>query len=418
MLGKSDASKEWVDGSRPLVAATVGTAFGSSAITYNLLPMMLGPIHESYGWTYTQISFGFVIYGLLGAGLSTLYGYWADRYGSRRVALLALIGFPASFSLFALMPEKLAAYYGIWALMGMFAIGTSPIIWSRAISLWFEQRRGLALGIMLMGSSLAGLIVPQYANQVIAQLGWRAAFPACSLLSVLVALPICFMWFREPLEESSEEDCESKAQSHGTTFSLALRDRRFWLMNVSIMCVALAYGGAYIHIGQIVALKGFNESDIAWVIGSVAIGIFLGRLTIGYLFDYFWAPAVVLPAMLAGGAACGILALDGVSWEFVLIAAMCLGISSGAESDAIAYLVSRYFGMLHYGRIFGALFVPYAVGTSVSPLGYGVIRDAFGSYNRALIAAMALYVAGATLLLLLGRYPVWDRTSAEISYAA
>ena len=67
-----------------------------------------------------------------------------------------------------------------------------------------------------------------------------------------------------------------------------------------------------------------------------------------------------------------------------------MGFVAGAESDVIAYLAARYFGMR----------------------AYGYIRDTTGSYDQMLIAAMALFATGGALLLALGRYPDWRQLKA------
>ena len=89
----------------------------------------------------------------------------------------------------------------------------------------------------------------------------------------------------------------------------------------------------------------------------------------------------------------------------ITLAALLLGLAAGAESDLIAYLASRYFGMAHFGRIYGLLYLPFGLMSAVSPLIYGIVRDRTGTYDPALTIAVGLFILGALLLLGLGRYP-------------
>jgi putative heme-binding domain-containing protein len=73
--------------------------------------------------------------------------------------------------------------------------------------------------------------------------------------------------------------------------------------------------------------------------------------------------------------------------------------------DLVAYLASRYFGMGHYGRIYGSLYMVFGMASAASPVFYGAVRDASGSYDQALLVAGVLFVLGGVLLLALGRYP-------------
>jgi MFS transporter, OFA family, oxalate/formate antiporter len=97
----------------------------------------------------------------------------------------------------------------------------------------------------------------------------------------------------------------------------------------------------------------------------------------------------------------------GTSTDIALISvgAFLLGFAAGAESDLIAFLAARYFGMAHFGKIYGMLYMPFGLFSAISPLVYGIVRDRTGSYDNMLSVAMVMFVAGGAMLLLLGRYP-------------
>ena len=54
---------------------------------------------------------------------------------------------------------------------------------------------------------------------------------------------------------------------------------------------------------------------------------------------------------------------------------------------------------------------PCAIGSAISPIIYGLVRDRTGSYDLILMAAMVMFAIGGALLLLLGRYP--DQNAAR-----
>ena len=151
------------------------------------------------------------------------------------------------------------------------------------------------------------------------------------------------------------------------TLAQAMRGRRFWLLWTSILIVATAYGGAHIHMAQIVALHGYSPADAASVLGVVALGILAGRLLIGLLFDRFWAPGIAFPALLLPALACWLLMGTASTLGVVMTGGFLLGFAAGTESDVIAFLAARYFGMAHYGKIYGALYMPFGIGSAISP---------------------------------------------------
>ena len=61
--------------------------------------------------------------------------------------------------------------------------------------------------------------------------------------------------------------------------------------------------------------------------------------------------------------------------------------------------------MAHYGKIYGFLYIPFGIGSALSPIIYGRVRDTTGSYDPMLFAAIFMFAIGGALLLALGRYP-------------
>lgn len=406
-------------GGKALIAALLGVTCGASPIPFNVLPLVMGPVHDEYGWDFAAIAAGVTIFGIIASLLAPVFGGLADRVGVRRVALTSLFLFGLVFAAFYFVPASLPGWWLFWGVLGIIGIGSTPVTWSRAISLWFNRNRGLALGIMLLGTSLAAFIVPQIAQAAIAEWGWRSAFPAVALLPLLVGLPIGLLWFREPRpEERPAGVTDASGAVVGMTLGQAARGYRFWVLVSSILIIALAYGGAHIHIAQMVALHGFSGQVAANVLGIVALGILTGRLLVGFMFDRFWGPGVAFPALLLPAIACWLLMGTATSLPLVMFAGFLLGFAAGTESDVIAYLAAKYFGMAHYGSIYGALYMPFGIASAVSPIVYGMVRDQTGSYDPMLMAAMGLFAVGGALLLLLGRYPDWSAAPAAPINAA
>lgn len=398
---------EFARGWKPLTAALIGTACGASPIPFNVLPLVLGPIHAEFGWDFAAIAAGVTIFGLIASFLAPVYGGFADRYGVRRVAILSLIAFAFAFASFWFVPPSLTGWYVLWAVLGVVGIGSTPVTWSRAVSMWFQKNRGLALGIMLIGTSISAMIVPQVVARAIAGAGdWRIAFPVAALFPLLIALPMALLWFREPRpEERPAGVADASGELVGLTLKQALGSRHFWILWASILIIATAYGGAHIHMAQIVALHGFSPVQAASVLGVVALGILAGRLGVGFLFDRFWAPAIAFPAMLLPALACWLLMGTDSTLGIVMAGGFLLGFAAGTESDVIAFMAARYFGMAHYGKIYGALYMPFGIGSAISPILYGIVRDRTGNYDSMLMAATAMFAVGGAMLLALGRYP-------------
>jgi len=398
---------EFRRGWKVLVAALLGVACGASPVPFNALGFFIEPLHQEFGWSYRDISLSITIFGITAALLAPFYGGLADRVGVRRVALWSLAAFGLVFASLGATPGTMVGFYALWLLLGLIGIGSTAVVWSRGVNLWFFERRGLALGMVLMGTSLAALVVPGLTVWGINQLGWRLTFPLLALLPLALAWPVAWWLFREPRPEERPAQISAAGSTAltGATLGEALGQPRFWLLFTSVILVSVAYGGAHVHMAPILAGHGYDTGQAAQLVGALGLAILVGRLLTGFLLDRFWAPLVTLPMLSLPAVSCVLLAGDGLSWPLAVVSVALLGLAAGAETDLIAYLAGRYFGMAHYGRIYGMLYLPFGIGSGISPAVYGAVRDSTGNYDLALTTAAVLFVVGAVLLLGMGRYP-------------
>jgi MFS family permease len=418
---------EFSRGWKALAASFVGTAFGASPLPFNTIGFFIDPLQKEFGWSRTEISLGITIYGLLAALLAPVFGRMADRYGVRPVALGSLAAFGLAFGSFALIPGSLAWFYFVWVLVGLVGIGSTPVTWTRAINLWFYRHRGLALGLTLMGTSVSAVLLPALTVALLEWQGWRAAYAVLALLPLAVALPIGLLLFREPRFEERPPELRVAATGTaaavaaaggagalpGVSLAEAMRTRGFWLLWISILLVSFAYGGSLVHLPSMLGAQGFTRADTAVVMGVFGISIAAGRLITGLLLDRFWAPYVTLPILSLPALACWMLATDhSMTMAVAVSSAFLLGFAAGAETDLIAYLAGRYFGMANYGQIYGVLYMAFGIAAALSPTAYGWVRDTTGSYDPILFAAAGMFVVGACLLLLLGPYPDFTARAA------
>ena len=406
---QSELRRGW----RMIVAAMIGVACGASPVPYTSIGQLIGPVHEETGWSIGDIALAITLYGLAASAMSPWVGALADRHGVRRVALVSVVLFGLSFGALALTPANVGAWWAAWFLAGLVGIGSGPLTWTRGIGLWFNQQRGLALGIALIGTSFTGVLVPQLAGRAIDAWGWRSVFPLLAVLPLLVALPVLFAWFREPRPEERPAGVFASGRPLGLTAAEAMRGRPFWLLMLSILLIALAYGGIFVHLQQMLEAAGFERALARNVVSTLAVAILLGRVATGWFLDRIWAPLVTLPVLSLPAVACFLLAGDGLALPAAYFCALAVGLAAGAETDLIAFLAARYFGMANYGRIYGILLLPFGIASAFSPAIYGWVRDATGSYDLALYVAAAMFIGGALLPLALGRYPVFRDSAGK-----
>jgi len=407
MTSKSEFRSGW----KVLFASTVGVACGGSPIPFNVIGFTVAPLMAEFDWTRTEILLPITIYGVTAALLAPFFGFLADRHGVRKLALYSLLAFGLCFAAISLTPttkspSTLCIYYALWGVTGLVAIGSTPLSWSRAINMWFYKNRGLALGILLLGTSIAAVTIPKMAVWGIENHGWRAMFTIIAALPLFIALPLGYFLFREPQAgERPREIVSDSGNLTGVTLDQAMRDYRFWLIWLSIAIISMAFGGAFINLPLMLSDHGFEAQTAASVMGILGIGIFAGRIITGALLDRYWQGVVAFPLLCLPSIFCYLLMGDTITFTLAAIAGFLLGFAAGTESDLIAYLTGRYFGIANYGKIYGMLYMPFALFTALSPIIYAIVRDEMGSYDPILMFSLFAFIVGGALLLLLGRYP-------------
>lgn len=400
----------------PVVASSaLGIGLGLSPLPFYTLGVFAPSFTAEFGWRQDEIMFAFFILTIGVWILSPLAGFVTDKFGVRKVVLISVFSFSIAMMSFALNNGSLGVYYALWVVLGIAGVGTLPITWTRAVNSWFFERRGLALGIALVGTGLFGFLVTNYSSFLIQRVGWRNAYLGVGILPLLIAFPVA--WFA--LFESSDRRVAARAQklreavttdaaamvNTGISFKDALRDWRLWLLAYAFVPISFAVGGPIPNLVVMLGSKGFDPVNAAFLASLLGLpGVIMGRLIGGYLIDHLWAPGVA--AVILSLPALSVLALAqaDLSYGLAAIAIIFLGFAAGVEYDLMAYLVSRYFGMVNYGAIYGLLYGFFALGAGIGPVVFATVYESTGSYDTILKLASGLFLAGALPLLLLGKY--------------
>src|ERR1700684_2709785 len=174
-----------------------GVMVSFAAIVPYTFGLFLKPLTASFGWHREATSAGFSIAALTVAAASPGLGFLLDRYHPRRIILPCIGVFSAAYASLALLTPHLSHFYLTFFVIGLVGNGTAYIGYSRAISTWFNRRRGFALSIMLAGSAVGAMLLPVLAQAVITHAGWRSAYLVLGLLAFALGFPLTAAFVRE-----------------------------------------------------------------------------------------------------------------------------------------------------------------------------------------------------------------------------
>ena len=385
-----------------LLAACVGVICSSIVLPFYTMGLFVGPVTETFGWSRSEFQLSLLFSTGFGVITSPAIGWLIHRWGPRRIALIGLAGLSLAFLMPALATGALWQFYLAYSAMAFLGAGTIPVTWTTAVTANFHVHRGLALGLVLSGTGLCAVLVPPVIAAIMADYGWRMGYVALALIPVLVAGPLVYGFFK-PRAIAVAGD-QASSTSWGITLTQSMKGYRFWVLLLSIFLVYIAQSGLIPNLIPALTDTGISAVDAAQTMSLFGTAVIIGRLTIGYCVDRFWAPAVAAIALSLPILGCLLLWHD-LSLENARIAALLLGFAAGAELDLMAFLAATYFGPKHYPKIYGVLYAALASASGIAPALFAEIYERTSSYTFGFAIGAAAFAVAVVLVLLLGRYP-------------
>jgi len=406
---------EFKQGWRVVLASLVGIGLGLSPVPFYTIGMLAPELARAFHWPFAKIMGGLTITSLTVLIASPLVGLLADRFGVRRVAITSVVLFGLSFAAFALTQGSLLLFYLTWGAVALGGAGTLPITWTRAVNNWFDVRKGLALGLSLLGTGLFGFFIKPICAWLIAHEGWRVAYLVIGAMPLTISLPVALLFFHDVGERKAQGTAAQidAPLLPGMSFKETLRDWRFWILAVAFVPISFAVGGPIPNMENILATHGFDKPAVATLVPFIGLSVIAGRIIGGWLIDRAWAPGVAFVLLSLPAISCWLLAHGPVAYDTALLCIGLIGFAAGVEYDLMAFLVARYFGMRSYATIYGSLYGCFALGAGVGPLLFGAAFDKTRSYSSMLVISSIILVGSALLLLSLGRYRRFTPAESE-----
>lgn len=393
-----------------LIAAVFGGAM--IAAPFYAIGHFMEPWEAEFGWSRTDIAVALSLHVLCLAVAAPMVGVIVTRFGVRRTVLISMTLMGFGFMLESQITSQIWTLYASFALVAIVGAGTTIVSFSRAVTGVFDHGRGLALGIIASASVVSGFAVPILVHNIMGEYGWRTTIFAFGALT-LAMVPIVALGLRprKQVREQIVEDVSAPTNLEGKTLGQAVRGWRFWVIGCSFLLMTFATTGAFGQIFPILREKGLLSQEAILIQSSMAFGLGTGRILAGFLVDRVFASTVYL--LICVFAAVGLAALAWGPVGAVWIACIALSFALGAEFDILAYMVSRYFGLKEYARIFGWLYGVAFLGSVLSPVALSSIRDAGGRYEPALAVAAVISLLAGLLVVKLGPYYAGRKQQVE-----
>lgn len=383
-----------------MVAALFLVTFGISN-PIAAFGVFLPVIGEDTGWSRGAVSVALSINLFVGAPMGFVFGALTDRHGPRLILPVTITLAGVSFAL----ASTAGALWQLYLFVGLMAgIGTSSfyLLAASTVARWFQQRRGLAMGIVFTGFNVGYMTGGPVAALLIEGLGWRAAYAThAAVFCGIAALGSLFVRFPPPVRAGTVEGSGGGPPARETTFRGALADGRLWVLSASWLLAGAVLLMVSVHIVPFALDRGLGLDAAALTLTAYGTGAVTGRIVFGLAADRFGGRSAM---WICTGAQ--MVALSGVVAgppPALLLACLFLfGLGFAGADTVFVKVVPDVFGVRAIGAVMGVMALGWRAGASLGPATTGFIYDATGSYALpfsagpvVIAASFALYLAGS-----------------------
>jgi MFS family permease len=379
-----------------VIALTLALAYG---IWYAYSVILVALLHE-YGWSRSVLAGAFSVFTLVHGGVNPLVGTLCDRL--RPLGLMAAGGAALGLALWAdsyiSTPWQLYLGFGVFTAIAVAAAGWVPALVQ--VQREFQDKLGLALGIVSSGVGVGMLLVVPLTQLLIDAHGWRTAFRVLAAICVLWIVPSSLFLVRQaPARRPAPPPAAAAQKSPSTaTLAQAMRGAPFWLMLAAFLFGNVCSQTLHVHQVAYLVDQGVAAIVAASVVGVVGFASIVGKTGGGWLSDRVereWVYLAGIAIMVAAVAALAALAGAPTRWAIYGYAVL-LGLGYSVTASLIPAMVSDRFSGPHFGTIVGVGLMGSAAGSALGPWLAGYLFDLTGSYMPAFaIAAGCGVAAGA-----------------------
>ncbi|MEA5417695.1 OFA family MFS transporter [Spirulina sp. CCNP1310] len=363
------------------------------------------PLEAAFNITATESLLPYTVALVSYAILMPIAGFYIPRLGTRLTTAIGglIVGAGYILSSFSSNITMMTLTYGIIAGTGVgITYGVPMVVMAR----WFPDRKGLAVGLTIIGFGLSPLITAPLANHLINVYGVQVTLRILGIAFAILITALAVTLKLPPKDWHPDHATDTpRAKIPPQTYPpQMLKSRSFyglWLCYTIGALVGLTAIGISSPVGEEVI-------QIEPAIAASSVSLFalfngLSRPLFGWLSDRFRPRDVAIATYVLILIACILMAHAQTGQVINYLVAFCLFWFCLGGWLAIAPTTTlRFFNPDHYAQNYGIVFTAYGVGALIGTLTAGQIRDWFGSYTYAFYPMAGLAILGiilATFLL-------------------
>ncbi len=361
------------------------------------------PVEELYSVGAAQSGLPYMTALLFYSLFMFLTGRYFKGWSPRATILVGSLLVSAGWILSAFAPniQVLTVTYGVISGAGVGIAYGAPLA---VVTRWFPEKKGLVIGLVLLGFGLSPLVTAPLARMLVEQYGVARTFLVLGIVFGML-LPMLSMPFKYPESEGAEGGGSSgvSAGARDVTSAEMMKSANFkglYLNFIIGTMIGLMMIGLTSSIGT--ELIGMAQKDVVLFISIFAVFNGIGRPVFGWLTDRLSAKTAMLLSYAQIITAAGLmLSAKNGSIGLFAVAFAIFWFNVGGWLAIAPTATNNMYGPKHYSQNYGIVFTAYGIGAVLGVSSSGLLLDAFRNYDYIFYLVIASCLMGSLLTLML-----------------
>jgi MFS family permease len=374
--------------------------------------VFITPLSEAMGWSHSALSFTYALSAIV-TGLGVLVVGSLEHVYSVRVILLAgsLIGGVGIYMTSTVTSvEAFCFWYGVVAALGRstFFISTATLI-----TRWFDQRRGMAMGLTMAGNGIGPFIFSPVVTWMILRWDWQTTFVILSVTMTAALVLGCLFVRNHPRDigcvpygaapatilapgPAPSHAAAAPSDSVGSMWGSVLRLENFWTLSLINFFCCTSHSIPLVHIVGFAQAAGLSAYASAWVLALMSMASVIGRIFWGLFADRHGARLTLMLTLFLQGTLV-IWLVNTQDPALFYLYALCWGFGYGGVGTQYGVVAREVYGARLFSPGYSGQNCFAMVGMAVGGFLGGCLFDVSHSYVTAWLISFA---AGLIAVLL------------------
>lgn len=376
------------------------------ALLTTVMGFFIKPVSDALGFERSAFTIYYSIAGLIGVFAMPIWGKIIPRIGIKMA--VAIGGTGGAFFMFLLgFCKSLPAFYATGLFMGIMIAGITVLPTSILINTWFEEKRGLAMGIAMACSGVGGAVFSPILSNIIQNYGWQIGYMANGVGVFLLTVPVALFILKGSPAEVGLKPYGAKeivvaapgaAQNlQGVPANIAMKSAPFFALAIAVVMINMVASSIQ-HLPGHLENVGISAASASAIISVVMLVVIVAKVLLGMVNDRFGSVAAATSAFIM--LSLGVLLFSLASnYKLALIAAVIYGLGMAAVTVIPPLVSGQMFGPRDYSAIYAIIGAMGSLGLALGTPLIGLVFDKTGSYNLALYLCVAVVIVVTALIV-------------------